>query len=89
MAEKLSVLPLHDLWPISSVANEDLQALVGGGLLHPRSYGGTPRVARVGDEQELAPPTGYVFSFTPFHERGFGPASRFMLALPHYYGVEL
>jgi hypothetical protein len=31
-----------------------------------------------------------VVSFTPFHERGFGmPASRFMRALPHYYGVEL
>jgi hypothetical protein len=31
-----------------------------------------------------------VVSFTPFHERGFGmPASRFMRALPHYYGVKL
>jgi hypothetical protein len=29
-------------------------------------------------------------SFTLFHERGFGvPASHFMRALPHYYGVEL
>jgi hypothetical protein len=35
----------------------------------------------------LAPPAGYVVSFTPFHERGFGvPASRFMRALSHYYG---
>jgi hypothetical protein len=33
---------------------------------------------------------GYVVSFIPFHERGFGvPASRFMRALLHYYGVEL
>jgi hypothetical protein len=33
---------------------------------------------------------GYVVSFTPFHERGFGmPASHFMRALPHYYRVEL
>jgi hypothetical protein len=33
---------------------------------------------------------GYVVSFTPFHEQGFRmPASRFMRALPHYYGVEL
>jgi hypothetical protein len=32
----------------------------------------------------------YVVSFTSFHERGFGvPASRFILALPHYYGVVL
>jgi hypothetical protein len=31
-----------------------------------------------------------VVSFTSFHERGFGvPASCFMQALPHYYGVEL
>jgi hypothetical protein len=31
-----------------------------------------------------------VLSFIPFHERGFGvPASRFMRALLHHYGVEL
>jgi hypothetical protein len=36
------------------------------------------------------PPRGYVLSFVSFHERGFGvPASRFMRALLHYYGVEL
>jgi hypothetical protein len=36
------------------------------------------------------PPSGYVVSFISFHERGFGvPASRFMRALLHYYGVEL
>jgi hypothetical protein len=41
-------------------------------------------------EADPTPPLGYVVSFTPFHERGFGmPASRFMRALPHYYGVEL
>jgi hypothetical protein len=35
-------------------------------------------------------PPGYMVSFIPFHERGFGvPASRFMRALLHYYGVEL
>jgi hypothetical protein len=33
---------------------------------------------------------GYVVSFTSFHEQGFGvPSSRFIWALPHYYGVEL
>ena len=33
---------------------------------------------------------GYIVSFTSFHERGFGVlASRFMQALPYYYGVEL
>jgi hypothetical protein len=36
------------------------------------------------------PPPRYVLSFVSFHERGFGvPASRFMRALLHYYGVEL
>jgi hypothetical protein len=38
----------------------------------------------------LNPPAGYIVSFTSFHERGFGVlASRFMQALPYYYGVEL
>ena len=36
------------------------------------------------------PLAGYIVSFTSFHERGFGvPASRFMWAVPQYYGVEL
>jgi hypothetical protein len=36
------------------------------------------------------PPDGYVVSFICFHERGFAtPASRFMRALCHCYGVEL
>jgi hypothetical protein len=37
-----------------------------------------------------ASPPGYVLSFVSFHERGFGvPASRFMWAILHFYGVEL
>jgi hypothetical protein len=41
-------------------------------------------------EVNPTPPPGYVVSFIPFHERGFGvPASRFMRALLHYNGVEL
>jgi hypothetical protein len=36
------------------------------------------------------PPEGYVVSFIRFHERGFAaPASHFMRALCHRYGVEL
>jgi hypothetical protein len=43
-----------------------------------------------GSEVDPTPPAGYVVSFIPFHKRGFGvPASRFMRALLHYYGVEL
>jgi hypothetical protein len=34
--------------------------------------------------------SGYVLSFVSFHERGFRvPASRFMRAILHFYGVEL
>jgi hypothetical protein len=41
-------------------------------------------------EADPTPPPGYVVSFIPFHERGFGvPASRFMRALLHHYEVEL
>jgi hypothetical protein len=37
-----------------------------------------------------SPPSGYVVSFVSFHERGFSvPASRFMRAILHNYGVEL
>jgi hypothetical protein len=37
-----------------------------------------------------SPPPGYVVSFVSFHERGFRvPASRFMRAILHVYGVEL
>jgi hypothetical protein len=36
------------------------------------------------------PPFSYVVSFIRFHERGFAaPASRFMRALCHHYGVEM
>jgi hypothetical protein len=43
-----------------------------------------------GSEVDPTPPPGYVVSFIPFHERGFGvPASCFMRALLHYYGMEL
>jgi hypothetical protein len=35
-------------------------------------------------------PSSYMVSFTHFHERGFAaPASHFMRALCHHYGVEL
>jgi hypothetical protein len=79
--------PPRDTWPISSVTYEDLQALVDGGLLCPRSYGAHREWFAPRDEQEPTPPVGYVVSFTSFHERRFGvPASCFMWELPHYYG---
>jgi hypothetical protein len=68
---------------------EDLEALVTDGFLRPLSGRPQPEWMAPGSEAGPTPPPGYVVSFIPFHERGFGvPASRFMRALLHY-GVEL
>jgi hypothetical protein len=90
MADKATVIPSRDPWPFSTVTVEDLQALVTEGLLRPLSGGPQPEWLAPGSEADPIPLPGYVVSFTPFHEQGFGmPASRLMRALPHYYGVEL
>jgi hypothetical protein len=90
MADKPTVIPPRDPWPFSTVTVEDLQALVAEGLLRPLSSRPQPEWLAPRSEADPTSPSGYVVSFTPFHERGFGmPASRFMRALPHYYGVEL
>jgi hypothetical protein len=88
MAEKITVLPPRDPWPVSSVTNGDLEVLVEASLLRPRTTIAQPEWIAPHDEQVPDPPAGYIVSFTSFHERGFGvPASHFMRALPHYYGV--
>jgi hypothetical protein len=90
MADKVTVVPPRDPWPFSTVAVEVLEALVADGLLRPLFGGPQPEWMAPGSEADPTPPPGYVVSFIPFHERGFGvPASRFMRALLHYYGVEL
>ena len=90
MAEKVNVLPPRDLWSVFSVTHNDLHALVDAELLRPHLHGSQPEWIAPGDEQEPAPPAGYVVSFTLFHERGVRvPASLFMRALLHYYGLEL
>jgi hypothetical protein len=90
MAEKITVLTPYDLWPVSSVTDEDLEALADAGLLWPRTIGSRPQWIVPHDEQVSNPPTGYNVSFTSFHEWGFRvPVSRFMRALPHYNRVEL
>jgi hypothetical protein len=90
MADKATIIPPREPWPFSTVTVEDLEALVTNGLLCPLSGGPQPEWMAPGSEADPTPPPGYVVSFTPFHERGFGmPASRFMRALPHYYRVEL
>jgi hypothetical protein len=86
----VTVVPPDDPWPFSIVTVDDLEALVADGLLRPLSDDPQPEwmVSPSGADPTLPP--GYVLSFVSFHERGFGvPASRFMRALLHYYGVEL
>jgi hypothetical protein len=90
MADKATVVPPRDPWPFSTVTMEELEALISDGLLRPLSDRLQPECLAPGSEADPTPPPGYVVSFIPFHERGFEmPASRFMRALPHYYGVEL
>jgi hypothetical protein len=90
MADKATVVPSRDPWPFSTITVEELEALITDGLLHPLSDGPQPEWMAPGSEANPTPPLGYVVSFIPFHERGFGmPASHFMRALPHYYRVEL
>jgi hypothetical protein len=89
MANKVTVVPPRDPWPSSTVVAKDLEALVVDGLLCPLSGGAQPEWMAPSEAVPSLPP-GYVVSFIPFHERGFGvPASHFMRALLHHYGVKL
>jgi hypothetical protein len=90
MADRVTVVPPRDPWPFSTVTADDLEALVVDGLLHPLSGDPQPEWIAPPSGAALSPPPGYVLSFVSFHERGFGvPASRFMRAILHFYGVEL
>jgi hypothetical protein len=78
-------------WERSSVTRLALGELVSTGPLAANEEGWPAEwiVPPAGDHVPN-PPSGYVVSFTRFHERGFtAPASRFMRALCHHYGVEL
>jgi hypothetical protein len=89
MANWVTVVPPRDPWPFSTITVDDLEALVADGLLRPLSGDPQPEWMVPPSEADPTPPPGYVLSFASFHERGFGvPASRFMRALLHYYGVE-
>jgi hypothetical protein len=90
MAGKSQVLPV-EAWIRYSTMEKRLQELVCDSLLRPRTSRDLLdwRVPLT-NHREPAPPVGYVVSFVTFHERGLGmPPSRFMWAIPHYYGVEL
>jgi hypothetical protein len=78
-------------WERSTVTRLALGELVTAGQLAANEDGRPAEwiVPPAGDRAPN-PPEGYVVSFVRFHERGFNtPASRFMRALCHYYGVEL
>jgi hypothetical protein len=78
-------------WERSTETPLALGQLVAGGQL-AANEDGQPAEWIVPSERERAPnpPYGYVVSFIRFHERDFtAPASRFMRALCHHYGVEL
>jgi hypothetical protein len=90
MADQVTVVPPRDPWPFSTVTADDLEALVADGLLCPFSSDPQPKWIAPLSGAAPSPPPGYVLSFVSFHERGFGvPASRFMRAIQHSYGVEL
>jgi hypothetical protein len=90
MADRVTIVSPHDPWPFSTVTTDDLEALVAEGLLRPLSGDSQPEWMDPPSGVAPSPPPGYVVSFVSFHERGFGvPASRFMRAILHVYGVEL
>jgi hypothetical protein len=78
-------------WERSTVTRLALNELVSASQLAANEEGRSAEwiVPPAGDHAPN-PSSGYVVSFTRFHERGFTvPASRFMRALCHHYGVEL
>jgi hypothetical protein len=90
MADRVVVIPPRDPWPFSTVTVDNLEALVADGFLRPLFGDPQPEWIAPPSGAAPSPPPGYVLSFVSFHERGFGvPASRFMRAILHFYGVEL
>jgi hypothetical protein len=89
MADRVTVVSPRDPWPFSTVTADDLEALVADGLVRPLSGDPQPEWMAPPSGAAPSPPPGYVLSFVSFHEQGFGvPASRFMRAILHTYGVE-
>jgi hypothetical protein len=78
-------------WERSTMMRLALNQLVIAGQLAANEDGQPAEwIVPSGRHQAPNPPSGYVVSFVRFHERGFmAPASRFMRALCHHYGVEL
>ncbi len=76
MADRVTVVSPRDPWPFSTVAADDLEALVADGVLCPLSGDSQPEWMAPPSGAAPSPPPGYVVSFVSFHEQGFGvPAS--------------
>jgi hypothetical protein len=78
-------------WERSTVTQLALGELVAAGQMAANEDGRPAEwVVPPAADREPNPPEGYVVSFIRYHERGFNaPASTFMRAMCHYYGVEL
>jgi hypothetical protein len=79
------------VWERSTVTRLALGDLVSAGQLAANEEGQpTEWILPSAGDHVPNPPSGYVVSFTRFHEHGFAaPASCFMRALCHHYDVEL
>jgi hypothetical protein len=91
----LPQLPLTILepyaWERSTVTRLALGELVAAGQLAANEDGRPAEwIVPPAADRAPNPPEGYVVSFIRYHERGFNaPASTFMRAMCHHYGVEL
>jgi hypothetical protein len=79
------------VWERSTVTLLALKQLVAAGQLAANEDGRQVEwIMPPARDHAPNPLSGYVVSFIRFHERGFAaPASSFMRALCHHYGVEL
>jgi hypothetical protein len=78
-----------DPWEFSSFTDKISSWIIRDGVLRSLMNAAQSEWIIPGNKDELNPPTGYVVSFTHFHEQGFGMlASDFFCGL-HHYGIEL
>ena len=77
-----------DSWYRYDVTHVRMVGLIKHGLLRGRTDAAEWLVP--GCEDALAPPDGYVVSFTPFHEHGLMvPPHPFFRGLLHHYQIKL
>jgi hypothetical protein len=92
MAPPQSVTDIDPLpWPRSTATRLSLKLLVADGQLAVNVDGQLAEWIEPPVRDRVPnPPFSYVVSFIRFHERGFAaPASHFMHAMCHHYGVEM